>query len=88
MTEFQQIVINLVNDGKTVSEIAKLLNRNMSSISSIVKRFNLKPKKIYTNTIIHNFFDSIDNEYKSYLLGFLLQMDLFILTKEQMVDFQ
>lgn len=56
MTEFQQIVINLVNDGKTVSEIAKLLNRNMSSVSSIVKRFNLKPKKFYTNTIIHNFF--------------------------------
>lgn len=33
MTEFQQIIINLVNDGKTVSEIAKLLNRNMSSVS-------------------------------------------------------
>lgn len=45
MTEFQQIVINLVNDGKTISEIAKLLNKNMSSVSSIVKRFNLKPKK-------------------------------------------
>ena len=72
MTEFQQIVINLVNDGKTVSEIAKLLNKNMSSVSSIVKRFNLKPKKFYTNTIIHNFFDSIDNEYKSYLLGFFI----------------
>ena len=40
MTEFQQIVINLVNEGKTVSEIAKQLNKNMSSVSSVVKRFN------------------------------------------------
>lgn len=72
MTEFQQTVINLVHDGKTVSEIAKLLNRNMSSVSSVVKRFNLKPQKKYTNTIVHNFFDSIDNEYKSYLLGFFI----------------
>lgn len=38
MTEFQQIVINLVNEGRTVSEIAKLLGRNASSVSSVVKR--------------------------------------------------
>lgn len=57
MTEFQQQVINLVNEGKTVSEIAKILNRNMSSVSSVVKRFNLSPKKVFENTVKHDFFD-------------------------------
>lgn len=45
MTEFQQLVINLVEEGLTVSEIAKTLDCNMSSVSSVVKRFNLSPKK-------------------------------------------
>lgn len=72
MTEFQQIVINLVNEGKTVSEIAKLLNKNMSSVSSVVKRFNLTPKKAYENTIKDDFFDVIDTEEKAYLLGFFI----------------
>ena len=72
MTEFQQIVINLVNEGKTVSEIAKQLNKNMSSVSSVVKRFNLTPKKAYENTIKDDFFDVIDTEEKAYLLGFFI----------------
>lgn len=72
MTEFQQIVINLVNEGKTVSEIAKQLGKNMSSISSVVKRFNLSPKKAYENTVRNDFFDTIDTEEKAYLLGFFI----------------
>ena len=70
MTEFQQIVINLVNEGKTVSEIAKQLGRNTSLVSSIVKRFNLTSKKAYENTVKDDFFDKIDSEEKAYLLGF------------------
>ena len=38
MTEFQQIVINLVNEGKTVSEIAKLLNKSVRTIQREIKR--------------------------------------------------
>lgn len=72
MTEFQQIVINLVNEGRTVSEIAKLLGRNASSVSSVVKRFNLTPRKAFTNTVKDDFFDVIDTEPKAYLLGFFV----------------
>lgn len=56
MTEFQQIVINLVEEGLTISEIAKQLGKNQSSVSSVVKRFNLTPKKKYINTVNHTFF--------------------------------
>ena len=72
MTEFQQIVINLVEEGKTVSEIAKQLGKSMSSVSSVVKRFNLTPKKAYTNTVYNEFFDIIDTPEKAYLLGFFI----------------
>lgn len=72
MTEFQQEVINLVNEGKTVSEIAKILGRRMSSVSSVVKRFNLTPKKAYENTVRHDYFDVIDTPEKAYLLGFFI----------------
>lgn len=72
MTEFQQIVINLVNEGRTVSEIAKQLGKNMSSVSSVVKRFNLSPKKAHENTVRNDFFDTIDAEEKAYLLGFFI----------------
>ena len=72
MTEFQQIVINLVEEGLTISEIARQLGKNMSSVSSVVKRFNLTPKKSYTNTLDHTFFDNIDTSEKAYLLGFFI----------------
>ena len=72
MTEFQQIVINLVEEGLTISEIAKQLGKNMSSVSSVVKRFNLTPKKSYINTLDHTFFDNIDTPEKAYLLGFFI----------------
>ena len=72
MTEFQQIVINLVEEGLTISEIAKQLGKNQSSVSSVVKIFNLTPKKKYINTINHTFFDEIDTPEKAYLLGFFI----------------
>ena len=72
MTEFQQIVINLIEDGMTISEIAKQLGKNISSVSSVVKRFNLTPKKAYTNTVNAEFFDTIDSQEKAYLLGFFI----------------
>lgn len=72
MTEFQQQVINLVNEGKTVSEISNILNRKISSVFSVVKRFNLTPKKAIENTVVHDFFDEIDSDEKAYLLGFFI----------------
>ena len=62
MTEFQKIVINLVNEGNTVTNIAKILGRNVSSVSPVVKRFNLNPVKAFKNTVDNNFFDKIDSE--------------------------
>lgn len=56
----------------SVSKIAKELNRNKSSISSVVKRFNLHPVKEYVNTINHCYFDVIDRPIKAYLLGFFI----------------
>lgn len=44
----------------------------MSSVSSVVKRFNLIPKKVFENTVNDEFFDIIDCEEKSYLLGFFI----------------
>lgn len=72
MTQFQQIVISLVREGRTVSEIAKILKRNMSSVSSVVKAFNLTPKRKYVNTVEHTFFDKINTAAKAYLLGFFI----------------
>lgn len=72
MTEFQQIVINLVNEGLTVSQIAKKLSKNTSSVSSVVKRFGLTPVKAFENTVDSTFFDVINTEEKAYLLGFFI----------------
>ncbi len=37
----------------------------MSSVSSVVKRFNLNPKKARENTIIDDFFDEINTDEKA-----------------------
>ena len=72
MTELQQNVVILVNQGRTVSEIAKILKRNMSSVFSAVKALGLSPKKAYQNTVKADFFDIIDTPEKAYLLGFFI----------------
>lgn len=72
MTELQSKVKELVDAGKTVSEIAKELNRNKSSISSAVKALGLNPKKAYENTVDHEYFDTIDTSSKAYFLGFFI----------------
>lgn len=73
MTEFQKEVLNLIDEGYAVSEISKKLNRSKSSVSSVIKRFNVKPKKnLNSNELDHNYFDNIDSEDKAYFLGFLI----------------
>lgn len=73
MTKLQEQVLELVKENKSISEIAKELNRNNSSISSVLKRFKVvNYKKMNENKCNHNYFDKIDNEEKSYLLGFFI----------------
>lgn len=73
MTEFQQQVLFLIEKGYAVSEIAKKLNRNMTSVTSVCKRFNVKAKKnLILNTVNHNYLDVINSDKKAYFLGFLI----------------
>lgn len=73
MTAFQQEVIELISKNYSVSEISKILNRSQSSISSIIKRFNIVDyKKLNVNTCNNTYFDKIDNEFKAYYLGFFI----------------
>lgn len=70
MTNTQERVIKLLNEGNSPSEVSKLLKCNKSTISSIIKRFNIQNYKILNyNTCNHHYFDTVDNETKSYLLG-------------------
>ena len=63
MTALQQEVIELISKNYSVSEISKILNRSQSSISSIIKRFNIVDyKKLNVNTCNNTYFDKIDNE--------------------------
>lgn len=73
MTEFQKQVLLLIDEGLAISEISKKLNRPISSISSVIKRFNKAPKKnLNNNPVNHNYFDKIDTENKAYFLGFII----------------
>ena len=73
MTALQKEVIKLLKDGLTPSEVSKKLNRTGSTISSVIKRFNIiNYNTVYENKVIHNYFDDIDNDIKAYLLGFFI----------------
>jgi intein-encoded DNA endonuclease-like protein len=73
MTELQQTVIQLLKEGMVPSQIAKKLNKSKSTISSVIKRFNIIDyNKLNENTCVHDYFDKIDTEEKAYLLGLFL----------------
>lgn len=73
MTNFQKEVLNLLNQGFTISQISRLTNHPMSSVSSVIKRFAVTNyEKAYINSVYHEFFDRIDTEHKAYFLGFLI----------------
>jgi hypothetical protein len=73
MTEFQKQVLQLIDEGLAVSEISRKLSKPKSSISSVLKRFGIKPKKnLNENNINHEYFDKIDTELKAYFLGFII----------------
>lgn len=73
MTELQKNTIELLKEGLSPSQVAKKLNRNISSISSVIKRFNITDyKKLNENKCNHYYFDKIDSQDKAYLLGFFV----------------
>jgi hypothetical protein len=72
MTEFQQEVITLLKQGLTPIQVCNKLNRAGSSVSSVIKRFNLVNYNKQTNTCVHDYFDIIDTEIKAYTLGFFI----------------
>ena len=73
MTELQKNTIELLKEGLSPSQVAKKLNRNISSISSVIKRFNIiEYKKLNENKCNHHYFDKIDDQNKAYLLGFFV----------------
>lgn len=73
MTDFQKQVLFLFEEGYAVSEIAKMLGRNITSVSSVRKRFDIKVKKsLIENTVNHTYLDTIDSDKKAYFLGFLI----------------
>lgn len=75
MTKFQEKVIKLLKKGFAPSEVAKKLNRPLSSVSSVIQ-YNKdkigKYKKLNINNCNHNYFDVVDSELKAYLLGFFI----------------
>lgn len=72
MTEFQSKVIELANQGYTVSEVAKMLNVNTTSVSSVRVRFNLVFKKKYEPILHDDYLSIIDTDRKAYFLGFFI----------------
>lgn len=72
MTEFQEQVKNLVEQGKTQAEICKILNRATSSVGGAIKSLGLTPKKAYINTVDGTYWNKIDSDSKAYLLGFFI----------------
>lgn len=73
MTEFQKQVLQLIDEGLAVSEISRKLNKPRSSVSSVLKRYNVHSKKnLNENNINHRYFDIIDSDTKAYFLGFLI----------------
>lgn len=65
-------IIKLNNEGKTIREIANIVDIPEKRLSEMIKSFNLDIKKGLCNKINESFFDVIDTEEKAYLLGFFI----------------
>lgn len=74
MTEFQEKVLKLIKEGKSPSEIKRLLNCPRTSIASVLKTYNVPIEK---RNYLHkkckeDYFDIIDTDEKAYILGFFI----------------
>lgn len=79
-------IINMYNDGKSLRQMSKELNKTRKILSGILKEQNIaiRTTTITSRKYIHdiNFFENIDNENKAYWLGFLYA-DGFIESKRK-----
>ena len=74
MTEFQEKVLKLIKEGKSPSEVRRLLNCPRTSIASVLKTYNVPIEK---RNYLHkkckeDYFDIIDTDEKAYILGFFI----------------
>ena len=65
-------IIKLNNKGKTIREIAEVVDIPEKRLAEMIKFFNLDVKKGVCNKVNESFFDIIDSEEKAYLLGFFI----------------
>jgi hypothetical protein len=74
MTNLQKEVIKLLKQGLIPSDVAKKLNKNKSTVHSVIKRYPdiIGNYNKTMNTCDHNYFDNINTEEKAYLLGFFI----------------
>lgn len=73
MTNFQKQVLELIELNYSISEISLELNRPMSSVGSVLVRFNITNyKKLNQNNVNNDYFDDINTENKAYLLEFFI----------------
>lgn len=73
--DYKSQIFELHKKGLTGKEISRRLNfKNHQPIYNFFKKYNLKNNKIYYKrkyTLKENFFNCIDTEEKSYILGFI-----------------
>lgn len=73
MTEIQREVIDLLEKGLTPTQVSNKLNRNTSTISSVIKKFNITEYNTEVMPIIDpRFFNTIDTSKKAYALGLFI----------------
>ena len=61
-------IVTLIAEGKTQTEIGKIIGHNASSVNTFLKKEGLKAN-INTYNVDETFFDKIDTEAKAYILG-------------------
>ncbi len=65
----KQEIIDMYIYGKTMNEISMFFNCSQSNISKILNKNGVNIRSIKIYTVNDNFFESIDNEAKAYILG-------------------
>lgn len=68
-----ELILNLQNEGKNLTEISETIGINKKTLEYRLKKLDIKLRTLrdrhYKN---HQYFDKIDSEIKSYLLGFII----------------
>lgn len=65
-------ILSLIKKGYNLKKISKIVDIPERRLGELVKQHNMNANRWYRNNTDHSFFDNIDNEYKAYILGFIL----------------